>query len=85
MRSYIFTESERRRLHAWIEGDIEDDTTRMIFVSMRRDFQGLLADIELMVKVMRRLRSEGRWTGRSYMPRDLRKKMSEARSAASPS
>ena len=83
MRSYIFTESERKRLEAWIESGIEDDTTRMIFVSMRRDFQGLLADIELMGKVMRKLRTEGRWAGRSLMPKGFRRKMSKAKAAAS--
>ncbi len=83
MRSYVFTESERRRLEAWILDGVEDDTTRMIFVSMRRDFQGLLADMELMGRAMRKLRAEGRWVGRSFMPRGLRAKLREARSAAS--
>ena len=83
MRSYIFTESERRRLEAWLREDVEDDTTRMIFVSLRRGFHGLLGDMELMGRVMRKLRVEGRWVGRSLLPRGLRLRMREARAAVS--
>ncbi len=82
MRSYIFTKSERKRLETWIKDGSEDDTTRMIFVSMRHNFQGLLSDIELMRVVMYKLRHKDRWVGRSFMPKGLGRKIKQARSVA---
>ena len=71
MRSYIFTESERRRLRRWLETGEEDATTRMLFVGVRRNLNELRADLGLMLEVARELRSRGRFTGRATLPRRL--------------
>jgi len=82
MRSYIFTESERRRLRRWLETGEEDATTRMLFVQVRRNLNGLRADLSLMLEVARELRRRGRFAGRSTLPRRLSSTLRRAVSAS---
>ena len=53
VRSYIFTRREKERLLRWLEEGFEDDTTRMIFVEIRRNMPRLFRDLTLMLRVMR--------------------------------
>jgi len=69
MRSYIFTRRERERLVRWLEEGYEDDTTRMIFVEIRRNMPRLFGDLTLMLKVMRELMRRDRWDRRMRLPR----------------
>ena len=71
LRSYLFTDRDRGRLRAWLESGAEDDGTRMIFVSVRRNLNRITGDVGLLVAVARRLQAEGRWMGRARLPRDL--------------
>ena len=71
MRSYLFTDRDRERLRAWLESGAEDDGTRMLFVSVRRNLNRITGDVGLLVAVARRLQREGRWMGRARLPRDL--------------
>ncbi|MBK5191338.1 MAG: hypothetical protein JJE19_07590 [Methanosarcinales archaeon] len=66
----MFTDRDRVRLRAWLESGVEDDGTRMLFVSVRRNLNRITGDVELLVAVARRLR-EGRMMGRARLPRDL--------------
>ncbi|HUS78364.1 MAG TPA: hypothetical protein VM050_06870 [Patescibacteria group bacterium] len=81
MRSYIFTESERRRLRRWLENGEEDDTTRMLFVGVRRNLNALTGDLTLMSMVARELSRRGRFAGRSTLPRGLSSTLRRAVSA----
>ena len=71
MRGYLFTDRDRERLRAWLESGAEDDGTRMIFVSVRRNLVRITGDVELLVAVARRLlircwamlRDETSWQG----------------------
>ena len=69
LRGYLFT--DRERLRAWLESGAEDDGTRMLFVSVRRNLNRITGDVGLLVAVARRLQREGRWMGRARLPRDL--------------
>ncbi len=71
MRSYLFTDRDRERLRAWLESGEEDDGTRMVFVSVRRNLNRIAGDVGLLARVARRLQEEGRWMGRARLPRDL--------------
>ncbi len=71
MRSYIFTKSERRRLLAWLKEDVEDDTTRMIFVAIRRNFDSIKVDLELLTLVTHKLVGKGRYMRRVRLPGDI--------------
>jgi len=69
VRSYIFTRNERERLLRWLEEGFEDDTTRMIFVEIRRNMPRLFRDLTLMLRVMRELMRRDRWDQRMRLPR----------------
>ena len=69
VRSYIFTRRERERLLRWLEEGFEDDTTRMIFVEIRRNMPRLFRDLTLMLRVMRELMRRDRWDQRMRLPR----------------
>ena len=56
MRGYLFTDRDRVRLRAWLESGVEDDGTRMVFVSVRRNLNRITNDVGLLVAVARRLR-----------------------------
>ena len=71
MRGYLFTDRDRERLRAWLESGAEDDGTRMLFVSVRRNLNRITGDVELLVAVARRLQREGRWMGRARLPGEL--------------
>ncbi len=64
MRSYILTEDERRRLRAWIETDLEDQTTRNLFADVRACLPRLRDDVLLLIETRRKLRLRGRWARR---------------------
>ncbi len=53
----------------WLEEGYEDDTTRMIFVEIRRNMPRLFGDLTLMLKVMRELMRRDRWDRRMRLPR----------------
>jgi len=71
LRGYLFTDRDRERLRAWLESGVEDDGTRMVFVSVRRNLGRITGDVGLLVAVARRLRAEGRMMGRARLPREL--------------
>ncbi len=71
MRSYIFTEADRRRLNAWLKDGVEDDATRMLFVLARRDVNRLRADVALLSEVIKKLSADGRWVRRTTLPRKI--------------
>ena len=71
MRGYLFTSRDRERLRAWLESGVEDDGTRMVFVSVRRNLNRITGDVGLLAVVARRLQVEGRWMGRARLPREL--------------
>jgi len=71
LRSYLFTDRDKERLRAWLESGAEDDGTRMIFVSVRRNLNRITGDVGLLVAVARRLQREDRWMGRARLPGDL--------------
>ena len=58
-------------MRAWLESGAEDDGTRMLFVSVRRNLNRITGDVGLLVAVARRLQREDRWMGRARLPRDL--------------
>jgi len=65
MRSYIFTKHERELLERWLETGEESQTTRNLFTSIRTNFTQIRSDIELMLRVIRRLQRQRRWWGRA--------------------
>lgn len=71
MRSYIFTDREVRRLKRWLETAEEDDTTRILFVQVRRNVPQLRRDLGLMLEVINEFRRQGRWRGRATPSREL--------------
>ena len=84
MRCYLFTDRDRERLRAWLESGVEDDGTRMVFVSVRRSLARITGDVALLVEVARRLRAEGRLAGRARLPGELgraARRLEEARRA----
>jgi len=82
MRSYIFTDSEVRRLRRWLETGEEDDTTRQIFVQIRRNMNGLERQLELLTAVARELRLQGRIQGRARFPRGFGSRLRRVGSAS---
>lgn len=64
MRSYIFTEHERRALHRWLEYGDESQTLRDLFTKIRVNMTPIREDLELFNRVGRRLQKEHRWHGR---------------------
>jgi|GEM_PF-1852378 len=79
VRSYIFTRNERERLLRWLEEGFEDDTTRMIFVEIRRNMPRLFRDLTLMLRVMRELMRRGRWDQRMRLPRKSEERLKALR------
>ena len=73
LRGYLFTDRDRVRLRAWLESGVEDDGTRMVFVSVRRNLNRITNDVGLLVAVARRLQAEGWWMGKARLPRDMAK------------
>jgi hypothetical protein len=71
MRSYIFTDADRRRLNAWLKDGVEDDATRMLFVLARRDVHRLKNDVALLSEMINKLIADGRWVRRTTLPRKL--------------
>ena len=65
MRSYIFTERERRLLWRWIEdeGD-EDQQTRIVLSWVRRNWVSLADDMTLLFMAVRAMMRRRRWEGR---------------------
>jgi hypothetical protein len=70
MRKYIFTDSERERLEAWLNGEEEDSETRKLFVNVRRSLNTLRREVELLSQVARRLSKEERLLGRVRLRED---------------
>ena len=68
LRGYLFTDRDREKLRAWLESGVEDDGTRMLFVSVRRSLDRIVGDVGLLAGVARRLQAEGRWAGRARLP-----------------
>ena len=56
---------------AWLGSGVEDDGTRMLFVSVRRSLDRIVGDVGLLVAVARRLQAEGRWGGRARLPGEM--------------
>ena len=79
VRSYIFTKRERERLLRWLEEGFEDDTTRMIFVEIRRNMPRLFRDLTLMLRVMRELMRRDRWDQRMRLPRKREERLKALR------
>ncbi|MCD6480109.1 hypothetical protein J7L65_04925 [Candidatus Bathyarchaeota archaeon] len=82
VRSYIFTRNERERLLRWLEEGFEDDTTRMIFVEIRRNMPRLFRDLTLMLRVMRELMRRDRWDQRLRLPRKREERLKALRKLA---
>jgi hypothetical protein len=61
LRGYLFTDRDRGRLRAWLESGVEDDGTRMIFVSVRRSLNRITGDVGLLVAVARRRARASTW------------------------
>ena len=64
MRSFIFTERERRLLERWLEEGEENVETVKVFHWIRRNLTPVREDVELMLRVIRELRRQRRWRGR---------------------
>jgi len=64
LRSFIFTDRERRILERWLTDGEEDLDAPRIFHWIRRNTLTLARDMELMIKVVEKLRREKRWRGR---------------------
>jgi len=79
VRSYIFTRRERERLLRWLEEGFEDDTTRMIFVEIRRNMPRLFRDLTLMLRVMKELMRRDRWDQRLRLPRKREERLKALR------
>jgi len=79
VRSYIFTRNERERLLRWLEEGFEDDTTRMIFVEIRRNMPRLFRDLTLMLRVMKELMRRDRWDQRMRLPRGREERLKALR------
>ena len=64
MRRFIFTKRERELLSTWLETGEEDNETRKLFSRIRKGFQEMAEDMELMFAVIRALMRRRRWRGR---------------------
>jgi hypothetical protein len=67
MRSYIFTDQERRRLRRWLDTGVEDQMTTHIFLNLRQNLTELVDDVKLLRLTTMRLREKGRLTGRARL------------------
>jgi hypothetical protein len=72
MRSYVFTELERRRLREWLETGEEDQGTRELFMLMRRNAPQLIKDMKLLILMSKKLRGLNRWESRKRAPSGFR-------------
>jgi len=64
MRTFIFTERDRRLLRRWLESGEEDGETQKLFTGIRQNVSQLAEDVDLMLRVIRELRRRHRWWGR---------------------
>ena len=64
MRTKVFTERDRRLLESWLKEGSEDGETRKLFTQIRRSTPQLLADLQLMSRVINELKKRRRWMGR---------------------
>ena len=64
MRSYIFTEKERRLLEQWLKTGDENQATKDAFCLIRRNMPHLNRDLRLMLEVIWELKRRRRWSGR---------------------
>ncbi len=64
MRSYIFTEKERRLLEDWLKIGKENQKTKNIFFLIRRNVSPLNRDLNLLLETVRELKKRNRWSGR---------------------
>lgn len=63
MRTFIFTEAERRLLYRWLRGDLERWENNHLHVTLNRSsgaWRGLSRDVRLLLLVMRVLKTKGR-------------------------
>jgi len=70
MRSYIFTEKERRALLRWLELEEDSSLLRVTLHRLRLSIGSLRRDLELLRLVLKKMRIEGRALG--YGPYKLR-------------
>ena len=77
MRSFIFTERDRRLLEEWIAGEEETQDMRKLLSQIRKGWPLLAEDMELLFEtirvMMRRKKWRGRITGRSEFDSSLRR------------
>ncbi len=63
MRTFIFTDRERRLLERWLETGEEADDVPRIFTWIRQNMPGLVEDMDLVRVVIRELQRRHRWRG----------------------
>ena len=71
LRKYIFTDRDRERLRRWLETGEEDDSTRNLFVLVRRGLPRLSSDLDLLVRASKKLRKENRFDIRMTLPKEM--------------
>ena len=64
MRSYIFTEHERRLLRSWVFSGEESQSLRDLFTKIRANMTPIREDLELLNLVARLLQKERRFHSR---------------------
>ena len=75
IRSYIFTENERRLLARWLKYGEETHSHRALFSKIKANTTPLREDLEQFTRVARMMQKEHRWHGRisRKMLRDSRR------------
>jgi hypothetical protein len=63
MRTFIFTDRERRLLERWLATGEEADDMPWIFTWIRQNMPRLVADMDLVLVVIRELQRRHRWRG----------------------
>ena len=81
MRTFIFTERERRLLREWLEEGEETGETLKVFTQIRQSVPQLVEDVDLMLGVIRELRRLRRWRGRLTSRSELGSALRRAGSA----
>jgi len=81
VRSFIFTERERRLLERWLEEGEEDVDAPRVFHWIRRNLTPVREDVELMLRVIRELRRQRRWRGRAARRSEFGSRLQRAESA----
>ena len=71
LRKYIFTDRDRERLRRWLETGEEDDSTRNLFVNIRRELPRLNSDLDLLLRTAKKLRLKGRFDIRMTLPPEM--------------